>query len=146
LNNPFFEQPILNTPYGYPGRHWELDEQGQPTQQIIDERRKAKYATPIPKPKKQKKAQRGLGFDEGHGLSSDDQQYDETASRISEIRAFVDQWRKLPESAWGVTPETARLLKLWRHHSFSDVRPFFCQVSTMHSTVPAFGGAVAPYI
>ena len=84
MNNPFFEQPILNTPYGYPGRHWELDEQGQPTQQIIDERRKAKYATPIPKPKKQKKAQRGLGFDEGHGLSSDDQQYDETASRISE--------------------------------------------------------------
>ena len=21
----FFEQPILNAPYDYPGRHWELD-------------------------------------------------------------------------------------------------------------------------
>ena len=135
MNNPFFDQPILNSPYGYPGRHWELDEQGQPTQRIIDERRKAKYVTPIPKPKKQKKAQRGLGFDEGHGLSSDDQQYEETASRISEVRAFVDQWRKLPESAWGVTPETARLLKHWRHHSFSDVRPFFCQIEAAETAI-----------
>lgn len=25
--NPFFDKPILNSPYGYPDRHWELDEQ-----------------------------------------------------------------------------------------------------------------------
>jgi hypothetical protein len=30
--NPFFDHPILNSPYGYPERHWELDDQGQPTQ------------------------------------------------------------------------------------------------------------------
>ena len=29
----FFKQPILNNPYEYPASHWELDEQGQPTQQ-----------------------------------------------------------------------------------------------------------------
>ena len=29
-------QPILNSPYEYPARHWELDEHGQPTQQIIE--------------------------------------------------------------------------------------------------------------
>ena len=32
----FFEQPILNTPYTYPARHWELDDDGQPTDQIIE--------------------------------------------------------------------------------------------------------------
>ncbi len=37
----FFEKPILNTPYGYPGRYWELDTTGQPTQQIIEARRPA---------------------------------------------------------------------------------------------------------
>jgi type III restriction enzyme len=58
---------------------------------------------------------------------SDDQQYEETASRISEVRAFVDQWRKLPE--------TARLLKYWRHHSFSDVRPFFCQIEAVETAI-----------
>jgi len=28
MNNQFFEKPILNSPYGYPIRHWELDEAG----------------------------------------------------------------------------------------------------------------------
>ncbi|MBN1191844.1 MAG: hypothetical protein JXA46_18985 [Dehalococcoidales bacterium] len=50
----FFEHPILNSPYEYPARHWELDEQGQPTRRIIESRRNAEYFTPIPKPKKQK--------------------------------------------------------------------------------------------
>ncbi|MBN6742152.1 hypothetical protein JKG47_16780 [Acidithiobacillus sp. MC6.1] len=36
MQNPFFQKPILNSPYGYPQRHWELDEQGQPTQRISD--------------------------------------------------------------------------------------------------------------
>ena len=29
-----FTQPILNSPYEYPSRHWELDDTGQPTQRI----------------------------------------------------------------------------------------------------------------
>jgi hypothetical protein len=40
--NPFFDQPILNSPYEYPRRHWELDNQSQPTQQIIEHRRRAR--------------------------------------------------------------------------------------------------------
>ena len=39
-NNRFFEKPILNSPYDYPLRHWELDEAGQPTQQVIETRRR----------------------------------------------------------------------------------------------------------
>jgi len=31
MTNPFFDAPILNSPYAYPARHWELDEYGQPT-------------------------------------------------------------------------------------------------------------------
>jgi type III restriction enzyme len=54
MSNPFFDQPILNSPYNYPIRHWELDDQGQPSQQIIEHRRRAQFITPIPKPKKRK--------------------------------------------------------------------------------------------
>ena len=36
MNNQFFEKPILNGPYGYPLRHWELDADGQPTQRIME--------------------------------------------------------------------------------------------------------------
>ncbi|MDE2229386.1 MAG: hypothetical protein KGL11_10150 [Alphaproteobacteria bacterium] len=41
MTEQFFENPILNSPYAYPGRHWELDADGQPTNRIIDSRRRA---------------------------------------------------------------------------------------------------------
>ena len=129
MSNPFFDQPILNSPYEYPRRHWELDETEQPTQQVIDTRRSARFVTPIPKPKKRKAAaQKELVFDEGKGLSTAEQQYDPTPI-INEVRSNVDAWRALPNpNQWQVTPETARLLQHWRHHEFGGIRPFFCQV------------------
>lgn len=36
----FFEHPTLNSPYAYPARHWELDADGQPTNTIIETRRR----------------------------------------------------------------------------------------------------------
>lgn len=49
MDSRFFASPILNSPYAYPARHWELDD-GQPTQRIEERRRPAKFITPIPKP------------------------------------------------------------------------------------------------
>src|SRR5689334_3492041 len=113
-------------------RYWELDAQGQPTQRIIDSRRRAEFITPIPKPKKRKTKQTALVFDEGKGLSTEEQQYQATSANINELRQYVDQWRGLPNpNDWLVTPETARLLQHWRHHKFNDVRPFFCQVEAV---------------
>ena len=34
-----------------------------------------------------------------------------------------------------MTPETARLLQHWRHHEFSGVRPFFCQVEAVETVI-----------
>src|SRR6267154_5180241 len=136
MSNPFFDHPILNAPYQYPMRHWELDEAGQPTQKIIELRRGAKFITPIPKPKKRKSAaQTAFVFNEGKGLSTKEQQYDPT-SIINEVRGHVDSWRSLPNpSQWQVTPETTRLLQHWRHHNFSGVRPFFCQVEAAETAI-----------
>ena len=134
-SNAFFEHPILNSPYECPPRHWELDGAGQPTQKIIERRRSAKFITPIPKPKKRKTAaQPGFVFDEGLGLSTKAQAYDPT-SIINEVRGYVDRWRSLRPNQWQVTPETARLLEHWRHHEFSDVRPFFCQVEAVETAI-----------
>ena len=96
MPNPFFDHPILNSPYECPPRHWELDESGQPTQQIIERRRRAEFITPIPKPKKRKGSakQEEIVFDEGKGLSTKVQQYDPT-SIINELRQHVDRWREL---------------------------------------------------
>lgn len=75
MDNQFFEKPILNSPYEYLARHWELDDQGQPTQRIIERRRSAEFITPIPKPRKRKDApvQVELVFNEGKGLSTEKQ-------------------------------------------------------------------------
>ncbi len=136
--NPFFERPVLNSPYVRPSRHWELDETGQPTQEIIESRRPAEFITPIPTPKKQKgsSAEQVLVFDEAaERLETEGQQYD-LREIINGVREQVDRWRKLPdESQWRVTPETARLLKHWRHHRFSGIRPFFCQVEAVETAI-----------
>ena len=137
MEDRFFEQPILNSPYKYPEKHWELDDQGQPTQRVIESRRGAEFITPIPKPKKQKtaKTQQQFVLDEGRGLSTQKQQYDVTAM-VNEIRGQVDQWRSLRNpNDWRVTPETARLLQHWRHHDFSNLRPFFCQIEAVETAI-----------
>ena len=137
MDPSFFEQPILNSPYEYPSRHWELDASGQPTNRILPERRKVAFITPIPKPKKQKGIQQEkILFDAAaQALGTDTQQYDLTAF-ISGVRHQVDRWRELPDpNAWNVTPETARLLRHWRSHRFTDLRPFLCQVEAVETAI-----------
>jgi type III restriction enzyme len=137
MDNPFFERPILNSPYDEPKRHWELDEEGQPTQRTIESRRRAEFITPIPKPRRRRgrAAQQEIVFDEGQGLSTEEQQYDPT-SIINELRVQVDHWRNWPNpNDWQVTPETARLLQHWRHHKFNAIRPFFCQIEAVETAI-----------
>ena len=134
MSNPFFDHPVLNSPYKYPGRHWELDETGQPTQKIIERRRSAEFITPIPKPRKRKKqAEQASLF--VSDLSTKEQEYDHTAT-INAVRREVEKWRRLPSpNDWRVTPETARLLQYWRHHEFAGYRPFFCQIKAIETAI-----------
>ena len=125
MSDPFFERPILNSPYEYPSRHWELDETGQPTQNVVESRRRAEFISPIPLPKKQKGSstdQTAMVFDEAaRKLGTEGQQYDLTEI-INGVRLQVDRWRKLPNPRqWQVSPESARLLEHWRQHPFNDI-------------------------
>ena len=134
MSDRFFDRPILNSPYEYPSRHWELDETGQPTSRILDRRRHVSFITPIPKPKK--RGQREMDFDEAaQALETDGQQY-QLMEIINALRRQVDGWRAIPDPGrWRVTPETARLLQHWRNHRFNDIRPFFCQVEAAEAAI-----------
>ena len=141
MPSDFFEQPILNSPYEYPSQHWELDAEGQPTNNILEARRKSAFVTPVPKPRKRRrgrdKKQAELVFkeEETAGITTAAQQYD-TNTIINEIRQYVDQWRALPNpQRWQVTPETARLLQHWRKYPFENTRPFFCQVEAIETAI-----------
>jgi type III restriction enzyme len=150
----FFAHPILNSPYGYPDRHWELESSGQPTNRIVNSRRHSDLITPVPKPKKKTKSKAQAEFVLGgsDGLSTSEQEYNPTPI-INEIRNYVDTWRSLPnQDQWQVTPETARLLHHWRHHQFEGVRPFFCQIEAVETAIwlaevaPKMGRSTAKFL
>ena len=133
-------QPVLRSPDPQlairpPEPALGLDESGQPTQRVIETRRKAEFITPIPKPKKRKATnQKEFVFDEGKNL--DGEAACDVTSIINEVRRHVDTWRSWPNpNEWQVTPETARLLQHWRHHKFSNQRPFFCQVEAVETAI-----------
>ena len=137
MSEQFFEKPILNSPYAYPGKHWELDPDGQPTNRILDNRRRSDLITPVPKTKKQRQnmKQGALLLGANDDLSTEDQEYNPTPI-INEIRGYVETWRSLPNpDQWLVMPETARLLQHWRHHKFEGIRPFFCQIEAVETAI-----------
>ena len=93
------------------------------------------FITPIPAARKRRARQQEMVFDQAaRALATDGQQYDLTAI-IESVRHSVGEWRRLPRAQWWVTPETARLLEHWRHHQFSDIRPFFCQVEAVETVI-----------
>jgi type III restriction enzyme len=101
-------------------------------------RRESQLITPIPKPRKrggkgEQVQQRSLAIG-AEELSDERQQY-EVTQQIDSIRILVEEWRQAPESQWKVTPETARLLKHWRHHEFQGIRPFWCQIEAAETAI-----------
>lgn len=131
----FFSQPILNSPYEYPGQHWELDEDKMPTNRVNPERRKAEFITPIPKPKKSKTKGQGTLALDTTGISTGEQEYN-LSEKINTIRERVTAWRNISNPRnWRVTPITQRLLEHWRHYDFPSVRPFFCQIEAVETAI-----------
>ena len=135
MENRFFIDPILNSPYEIPSQHWELDKDGSPTHKIIHTRRESSLLNPIPKPKKRggKEDQRSLELGNLE-ISNTDQQY-EVTQLINTIRSHINTWRQAPEDQWKVTPETKRLLKHWRNHKFLGIKPFFCQIEAVETAI-----------
>ena len=137
----FFDRPILNSPYEYPRKHWELDESNRPTQSINNNRRASSLISPVPRAKNRRRkdssedGQIDMILDAGDDLSSAGQEYN-ISGYINEIRELVDQWRNLPnERDWQVTAETAQLVRYWRSHKFEAIRPFFCQVEAVETAI-----------
>jgi type III restriction enzyme len=109
--------PILNSPFDPPERHFELGERG-PTGEIKEGRRPSQSFIPVPKPTKGSGEQQALDFDAtGERL--------EQNSLINDVRVEVERWRA---HNWnGVTPYTRKLLEHWAPGSHRDDAVFFCQ-------------------
>lgn len=133
----FFQNPILNNPYEIPDRFWELDEKNQPTEKIINHRRPAEFITPVPRARQagqDEQIEMSLSLTKDNNTSENKQEYLMTI--INGVREEVYKWRQYTTpSKWGVTPETAKLLEYWRHHEFTHIKPFFCQVEAVETFI-----------
>ncbi|MGA2441077.1 MAG: DEAD/DEAH box helicase family protein [Tepidisphaeraceae bacterium] len=116
------ENPVINSPFAEPQRHFKFDEDGI-TDQIAETRRVSSYFIPIAQPKKRAKQ-----------LTLSDWMADriEENKTVNAIRQRVKIWRegKYPD----VTRATTRLLEQWK--SQDRRRPlFFCQIEAMETII-----------
>jgi type III restriction enzyme len=115
------DNPILNSPYREPTRHFRFDANDQITTTIDPGRRGSSYFLPIAAPKK--KAAPGL-FDAIEETTAE-------SGHVNRIRQLVKTWR---DQGWpDVTPVTRTLLEHWLAED-RDRPLFFCQVEALESS------------
>ena len=117
------ENPILNSPYDEPTRHFKFGDEGI-TNEVVEERRTSSYFIPIAQPKKKGKQ---LQFET-----------EWTSDRLEQnrlvnlIRERVGQWRR--GGHVGVTATTARLLTYWTD-PLREKKLFFCQIEAVETAI-----------
>ena len=116
--------PVINSPFSEPNRHFEFGSRGI-TGNIIDgARRESSYFVPIAQGRRQT-AQLSLEAE----WTKDRLRANELVNRI---RERVGIWRK--GGYTGVTPTTARLLQYWTN-SERERRLFFCQLEAVETAI-----------
>ena len=127
MSKPFYEQPVLNSPYYVPVRHQRSGRTASRSTILRSEgRRQCGYVAPVPKARKQRQRSGAIAqptLDLGAERDIRGQAYG-VARIVDEIRQHLVSWRAIPNPAdWGVTPSTARLLEYWRNPPEEAVRP-----------------------
>lgn len=97
------DNPIINSPYRAPEKHFRFDDEGI-TNEIVVGRRESQYFVPVPKPRKRGQ-QIELDF---AGFTADKIRKNDF---VNEVRARVDLWRKPCCLRWSSRmPRTAATL------------------------------------
>ncbi len=124
MSQVIIENPILNTPFSEPTRHFKFTEEGI-TNEIIESRRKSAYFIPIARPKKKDKSPFLL-------QSEWTQDRLQLNHEVNQIRARVSIWRQGGYA--GVTKTTGRLLEYWTDPE-REKRFFFCQIEAIETAI-----------
>ena len=119
--------PVINSPYQKPERHFHFGEEGI-TNTIVSKRRVSAYFVPIAKPKKKKAKQ--LGFGEVHEEWTSDRLQENKF--INQVRERVDLWRR--GGYTDVSRTTRRLLDHWQRPE-RERRLFFCQLEALETII-----------
>ncbi len=117
----FIENPVINSPFEQPKRHFKFTDTGI-TNKIIKNRRESTYFIPIPKPKTSKQS----------NLDLDVQSKATPNQLINDIRKQVENWRA--KNYPYVTQITRRLLEYWQNPE-RERKLFFCQIEALETII-----------
>lgn len=124
MSQVVIENPVLNSPFREPGRHFRFTDEGI-TDEVVGGRRTSSYFIPIARPRKKGDTQ--LQFE-----TEWTQDRIEENKLVNQIRARVKAWR---EGGYvGVTPTTSRLLAYWTNPE-REKKLFFCQVEALETAI-----------
>ena len=121
------ENPIINSAFSEPKRHFRFDDDGI-TDDIVESRRTSHYFIPIAQPKKKGKQIQQLELDLGEWT----QDRVEENKFINQIRDRVSLWRR--GGYVGITPTTRRLLDYWQNPD-RELRLYFCQIEALETVI-----------
>ncbi len=126
MSQVVIENPIINSPFDEPARHFRFSDEGI-TNEVVDGRRVSSYFVPIARPKKKKGAAQLALFD-----TEWTQDRIEENRLVNDIRRRVAMWRK--GGYVGVTPTTARLIAYWTDPN-REKKLFFCQNEALETAI-----------
>jgi type III restriction enzyme len=125
MPNRVIANPIINSPFSEPTRHFQFDDEGI-TDEIVAGRRSSSYFVPIPRAKKKNGSKQQV-FD-----TEWTKDRIEENRLVNQIRARVALWRA--GGYVGVTPTTAQLLFYWTSPE-REKRLFFCQIEALETAI-----------
>ncbi|MGN6562679.1 MAG: BPTD_3080 family restriction endonuclease [Thermomicrobiales bacterium] len=118
------EQPVINSAFAEPSRHFQFGEDGI-TNEIVPGRRRSSYFIPIARPKA-----KGKQLLLQHAEWTEDRLQENVF--INRVRERVALWRR--GGYQGVTRTTARLLDYWQRPE-RERRLFFCQLEAVETII-----------
>jgi type III restriction enzyme len=122
MSQVVIENPVINSPFFEPQRHFKFDDDGI-TDEIVDTRRKSSYFTPIPQPKKRNQPQLPFEWTK---------EREEENWLINQIRVEVKQWR-LRDYPY-ITRVSRKLLDYWINPE-RERKLFFCQIEALETAI-----------
>ena len=118
------ENPVLNSPYEEPQRHFRFSDDGI-TDDIVEARRPSSYFVPVPQPRKKNPKQLAFGTEWTQDRVEENR-------LVNQIRERVKLWRQGGHT--GVTSTTARLLAYWTDPE-REKKLFFCQIEALETII-----------
>ncbi len=120
------KNPIINSPYKEPPRHFKADERGI-SDDILEFRRPSSFYIPVPRTRKR---DRQLEMNLAEGAYSEEMQQENEF--INKVRAKIKEWRDAGYS--GITKTSRDLLFYWRDEDRTN-KLFFCQIEAMETLI-----------